>query len=86
MLSAQALPVNLSVAFLDAEEAGARGSAHHVRAVPPGTLLINLDGAAKLHEAASVEAGGPAQGVPPRRQVPITVLRRSISRTSRQAP
>ncbi|MEV4060390.1 M28 family metallopeptidase [Nonomuraea dietziae] len=63
VLSAQALAINVSVAFLDAEEAGALGSAHHVRAVPPDTLVINLDGAAKLHEAASVEAGGPAHGL-----------------------
>ncbi|MEU4542098.1 M28 family peptidase [Nonomuraea dietziae] len=63
VLSAQTLPINLSVAFLDAEEAGARGSAHHVPAVPPHTLVINLDGAVKLHEAASVEAGGPAHAL-----------------------
>ncbi|MEU9831778.1 M28 family peptidase [Streptosporangium sp. NPDC048047] len=53
----------LSVAFLDAEEAGAWGSAHHVAALPSGTLVINLDGAAQLHQAASVEAGGPAHAL-----------------------
>ncbi|UBU14009.1 M28 family metallopeptidase [Nonomuraea gerenzanensis] len=50
----------VTVAFLDAEEAGAWGSAHHAASLPPGTQVINLDGAAMLHQAASVEAGGPA--------------------------
>jgi hypothetical protein len=54
------LPIGLGVAFLDAEEAGAHGSAHHAPQLPTGTLVINLDGAAALHEAAAVEAGGPA--------------------------
>ncbi|WP_239090078.1 M28 family metallopeptidase [Sphaerimonospora thailandensis] len=53
-------PMDLTVAFLDAEEAGAWGSAHHAPRVPPDTLVINLDGAAQLHQAASVEAGGPS--------------------------
>lgn len=53
----------LEVAFLDAEEAGAWGSAHHAPALPSDTLVINLDGAAHLHEAASVEAGGPAHAL-----------------------
>jgi aminopeptidase YwaD len=53
----------LAVAFLDAEEAGARGSEHHAPAVAPGTVVINLDGAAQLGDAASVEAGGPAHAV-----------------------
>ncbi len=56
-------PVDLSVSFLDAEESGAWGSAHHAPAVAPGTQVINLDGAAQLHQAASVEAGGPAHGL-----------------------
>ncbi|MFI9596668.1 M28 family metallopeptidase [Nonomuraea sp. NPDC052265] len=53
----------LSVAFLDAEETGAWGSAHHAPALPSDTLVINLDGAAQLHQAASVEAGGPAHAL-----------------------
>ncbi|WP_405144351.1 M28 family metallopeptidase [Sphaerisporangium sp. NBC_01403] len=56
-------PVDLAVSFLDAEEAGAWGSAHHAPSVPPGTLVINLDGAAQLHQAAAVEAGGPAHAL-----------------------
>jgi hypothetical protein len=50
----------LAVALLDGEEAGAHGSAHHAPQVPPGTFVINLDGAARLGAAAAVEAGGPA--------------------------
>ncbi|MEU1387802.1 MULTISPECIES: M28 family peptidase [unclassified Nonomuraea] len=53
----------LSVAFLDGEESGAWGSAHHAPALPSDTLAINLDGAAHLHQAASVEAGGPAHAL-----------------------
>ncbi|WP_242675654.1 M28 family peptidase [Streptosporangium minutum] len=56
-------PVNLSVSFLDAEEAGARGSARHAPSVAPSTRVINLDGAAQLHQAAAVEAGGPAHAL-----------------------
>lgn len=56
-------PVDLSVSFLDAEEAGAWGSAHHASSVAPSTLVINLDGAAQLHRAAAVEAGGPAHAL-----------------------
>jgi aminopeptidase YwaD len=58
----QVLPadVGLAVALLDAEEAGAHGSAHHARSVEDGTYVINLDGAAQLADAAHVEAGGPA--------------------------
>jgi aminopeptidase YwaD len=55
--------VRLAVAFLDAEESGARGSAHHAPAVAPGTVVINVDGAAQLGDAAAVEAGGPAEAV-----------------------
>ncbi|MGW0810599.1 M28 family metallopeptidase [Nonomuraea sp. NPDC002799] len=55
--------LELAVAFLDAEEAGAWGSAHHAATLPPDTLVINLDGAAQLHQAASVEAGGPAHAL-----------------------
>ncbi|MGV9326443.1 M28 family metallopeptidase [Streptosporangium sandarakinum] len=58
-----ALRAELSVAFLDAEETGAWGSAHHAPALPADTLVINLDGAAHLHQAASVEAGGPAHAL-----------------------
>ena len=53
----------LAVALLDAEEAGARGSAHHAPHLPANTYVINIDGAAALTEAASVEAGGPAQAL-----------------------
>ncbi|WP_433007946.1 M28 family metallopeptidase [Kribbella sp. CA-294648] len=53
--------VALSVALLDGEEAGARGSAHHAPQVPAGTYVINIDGAAQLGAAAAVEAGGPAE-------------------------
>jgi hypothetical protein len=55
--------LELTVAFLDAEEAGAWGSAHHAPTLPPDTLVINLDGAAHLHQAAAVEAGGPAHAL-----------------------
>ncbi|MEU4512425.1 M28 family peptidase [Nonomuraea wenchangensis] len=54
---------DVSVAFLDAEETGAWGSAHHAATLPSDTLVINLDGAAHLHQAASVEAGGPAHAL-----------------------
>lgn len=50
----------LSVALLDAEEAGALGSAHHAPRVRPGTYVLNLDGAARLGTAA-VEADGAAE-------------------------
>lgn len=56
----------LSVAFLDAEEAGALGSAHHaaqLRKAGAAPLVINVDGAGNLHQAAAVEAGGPAHGL-----------------------
>jgi hypothetical protein len=55
--------VGLAVALLDGEEAGAQGSAHHAPHVAAGTLVLNVDGAAELGEAAAVEAGGPAQGL-----------------------
>ena len=55
--------VGLSVALLDGEEAGAHGSAHHAAQLPPDTVVINMDGAAQLHEAAAVEAGGPAHAL-----------------------
>ncbi|WIV54428.1 M28 family metallopeptidase [Amycolatopsis nalaikhensis] len=55
--------IGLAVAFLDAEEAGARGSAHHAPTVPSGTVVLNVDGAARLGEAAAVEAGGPAHAL-----------------------
>ncbi|WP_310974188.1 MULTISPECIES: M28 family peptidase [unclassified Amycolatopsis] len=55
--------VGLAVTFLDAEEAGARGSAHHAPTVPAGTVVLNVDGAAQLGDAAAVEAGGPAHGL-----------------------
>nr|WP_238351440.1 M28 family peptidase [Kribbella shirazensis] len=53
--------VGLSVALLDGEEVGARGSAHHAPQLTPGTYVINVDGAAQLGTAAAVEAGGPAE-------------------------
>ncbi|MEV6523225.1 M28 family peptidase [Longispora sp. NPDC051575] len=52
--------VGLAVAYLDAEEAGALGSARHAPQVRAGTFVINVDGAAELSGAAAVEAGGPA--------------------------
>jgi Zn-dependent M28 family amino/carboxypeptidase len=55
--------IGLAVALLDAEEAGAQGSAHHAPHLPANTYVINIDGAAALTEAASVEAGGPAQAL-----------------------
>ncbi|NUR28133.1 MAG: M28 family peptidase [Catenulispora sp.] len=55
--------VEVAVSLVDAEEAGAWGSARHAPQVPPGTQVINLDGAARLDGAASVEAGGPAHGL-----------------------
>ncbi|MEV4174811.1 M28 family peptidase, partial [Nonomuraea sp. NPDC049709] len=56
-------PLEVRVALLDGEEAGAWGSAHHAATLPADTLVINLDGAAQLHQAASVEAGGPAHAL-----------------------
>jgi aminopeptidase YwaD len=53
----------LSVALLDAEELGARGSAHHagrLRSAGTNPLVINVDGAGHLEDAAAVEGGGPA--------------------------
>jgi aminopeptidase YwaD len=55
--------VGLAVALLDGEEVGAQGSAHHAPLVAAGTLVLNVDGAAELGEAAAVEAGGPAHGL-----------------------
>jgi hypothetical protein len=55
--------VGVAVALLDAEEAGAVGSAHHALTVPAGTQVINVDGAARLEGAAAVEAGGPAEAL-----------------------
>jgi hypothetical protein len=57
------LDIGIAVALLDAEEAGAHGSAHHARRLPAGTLVINLDGAGNLGEAAAVEAAGPAHAL-----------------------
>jgi aminopeptidase YwaD len=67
-LLAPALPadVGLSVAFLDGEEAGALGSAHHaahLRRDGARPLVINVDGAGHLQQAAAVEAGGPAHAL-----------------------
>ncbi|MEH1129369.1 M28 family metallopeptidase [Micromonospora sp. CPCC 206061] len=63
-----ALPdtVGLSVAFLDAEEVGALGSAHHANHLAEmgrHPLVINVDGAGHLRQAAAVEAGGPAHAL-----------------------
>ncbi|WP_218106075.1 M28 family metallopeptidase [Micromonospora citrea] len=55
--------VRLAVALLDGEEVGALGSAHHaarLRTTGAAPLVINVDGAGSLDEAAAVEAGGPA--------------------------
>lgn len=53
----------VAVALLDAEEIGALGSAHHsqqLQADDVRPLVINVDGAGLLDQAAAVEAGGPA--------------------------
>nr|WP_211349512.1 M28 family peptidase [Micromonospora pisi]RKR93031.1 Zn-dependent M28 family amino/carboxypeptidase [Micromonospora pisi] len=58
--------VGLSVALLDGEEVGALGSAHHaatLKATGARPLVINVDGAGHLHQAAGVEAGGPAHAL-----------------------
>nr|WP_221382058.1 M28 family peptidase [Actinoplanes polyasparticus] len=65
---APALPdgVGFAVALLDAEEVGALGSARHaaqLRDDDAAPLVINIDGAGVLREAAAVEAGGPAHGL-----------------------
>lgn len=61
LVSAELPPdAGLSVSLVDGEEVGAAGSAQHARQVPPGTYVINVDGAGRLQEAAAVEAGGPA--------------------------
>ncbi|MEV0840314.1 M28 family peptidase [Actinocatenispora sera] len=58
--------VGLAVALLDAEEAGALGSAHHATqltragGLTSGTVVLNVDGAAHLDGAATIEAGGAA--------------------------
>jgi Zn-dependent M28 family amino/carboxypeptidase len=64
-LLTRALPsgIGLAVTLLDAEEAGARGSAHHAPHLTANTYVINVDGAAALDTAAAVEAGGPAQAL-----------------------
>jgi aminopeptidase YwaD len=57
---------HLSVALLDAEEVGALGSAHHaaqLRDAAADPLVLNIDGAGHLQQAAAVEAGGPAQAL-----------------------
>ncbi len=58
--------VGLAVTLLDGEETGALGSAHHaaqLRSAGRTPLVINVDGAGHLHDAAAVEAGGPAHGL-----------------------
>jgi hypothetical protein len=65
---APALPrgAGLAVALLDAEEAGALGSAHHaaqLRRDGVTPLVVNVDGAGHLRQAAAVEAGGPAHAL-----------------------
>ncbi|SDY80028.1 Peptidase family M28 [Asanoa ishikariensis] len=58
--------VGLSVALVDGEETGALGSAHHAAQLSTRNdrpLVINVDGAGCLHEAAAIEAGGPAHGI-----------------------
>ncbi|GIJ63342.1 M28 family metallopeptidase [Virgisporangium aurantiacum] len=64
-LLAPALPggAGLSVALLDGEETGALGSAHHAARLTGSPLVVNVDGAGHLHDAAAVEAGGPAHGL-----------------------
>ncbi|HET6704327.1 M28 family metallopeptidase, partial [Amycolatopsis sp.] len=62
-LLAGTLVDGLAVTVLDAEEAGARGSAHHAPTLRAGTVVLNIDGAAQLGDAAAVEAGGPAHAL-----------------------
>jgi aminopeptidase YwaD len=62
---ADALPAEagLSVALLDAEELGVHGSAHHAGQLQHSgeqPMVINVDGAGRLEDAAAAEAGGPA--------------------------
>ncbi|GLH95384.1 M28 family metallopeptidase [Phytohabitans aurantiacus] len=66
LASAPPTRVALAVAFLDGEETGALGSAQHARRLAEAgqrPVVINVDGAGHLHEAAAVEAGGPAHGL-----------------------
>lgn len=54
------------MALLDGEETGALGSAHHatqLRQDGATPLVINVDGAGHLQQAAAVEAGGPAHAL-----------------------
>ncbi|GIM91978.1 M28 family metallopeptidase [Paractinoplanes toevensis] len=55
-----------AVTLLDAEEVGALGSAHDARQLRTGGVtpqVINVDGVGVLHDAVSVEAGGPAHAL-----------------------
>lgn len=61
LLRESGVDAGLAVAFLDAEEVGAIGSAHHAPHVAAGSYVINVDGTAALDGAAAVEAGGPAE-------------------------
>ncbi|MCG5437492.1 M28 family metallopeptidase [Micromonospora foliorum] len=63
LAAARPAGVGVAVALLDAEEVGALGSAHHSQQLQSGDvrpLVINIDGAGLLDQAAAVEAGGPA--------------------------
>ncbi|MEH0929762.1 M28 family metallopeptidase [Micromonospora sp. CPCC 205558] len=66
LAAARPAGVGVAVALLDAEEVGALGSAHHSRQLHAGDvrpLVINVDGAGLLDQAAAVEACGPAHGL-----------------------
>ncbi|MGC4795791.1 M28 family metallopeptidase [Micromonospora saelicesensis] len=66
LATARPAGVGLAVALLDAEEVGALGSAHHSQQLHAGDarpLVINVDGAGQLDQAAAVEAGGPAHAL-----------------------
>lgn len=66
LTSARPDTVGLSVAFLDAEEVGALGSAHHANHLAQTgghPLVINVDGVGHLRHAGAVEAGGPAHAL-----------------------
>ncbi|MCZ7373266.1 M28 family metallopeptidase [Micromonospora sp. WMMC250] len=66
LAAARPVGVGVGVALLDAEEVGALGSAHHSQQLQAGDvrpLVINVDGAGLLDQAAAVEAGGPAHAL-----------------------
>ncbi len=67
LLSRHPIPgLRVQAAFLDGEEVGATGSAHHasqLAAAGAAPLVINVDGAGHLADSIAVEAGGPADAL-----------------------